>query len=73
MAEKIDLEIANTAATTIDGVLRQARLMSQWNESGDWPDARLAIIGHLILKGLKFLVRDDFQEMDLSGKIGGAS
>ncbi len=68
MAEKIDLEIANTTATTIDGVLNQARLMSQWNESGDWPDARMAMIGHSILEGLKFVVRDDYRENDLGGK-----
>lgn len=70
-AEKIDLEIANTTATTIDGVLRQARLMSQWAESaedGDWPDGRMVMIKHFILKGLKFVVRDDYRESDLGGK-----
>ncbi len=65
--EKIALEIANTTATTIDGVLSQARLLSQWDESTGWRDARMAIIGHSILEGLKFVVRDDYQERDLAG------
>ena len=74
VADKIDLEIAKTTATTIDGVLNQARLLSQWDEATDWQDARTAIIGHFILAGLKFLVRDDYQEQDLgSDEIGGTS
>ena len=41
--------------------------MSQWNESRDWRDARMAMIGHYILEGLKFVVRGDYQENDLGG------
>ncbi len=67
--EKIALEIANTTATTIDGVLSQARLMSQWAESTGWKDARMAMIGHYILEGLKFVVRDDYPESDLAGAV----
>ncbi len=65
--DKIALEIANTTATTINGVLSQARLLSQWDQSTGWRDARMAIIGHFILAGLKFLVRNDYQERDLAG------
>ncbi len=65
VAVKIDMEIAKTTATTIDGVLNQARPLSQWDEATGWQDARTAMIGHSILAGLKFVVRDDYQEHDL--------
>ncbi len=55
------------AATTIDGVLSQARLLSQWDQSTGWRDARMAMIGHFILEGLKFVVGDDHSERDLAG------
>ncbi len=41
--------------------------MSQWATSTGWRDARMTMIGHFILEGLKFVVRGDYQERDLAG------